>query len=148
MSTMQRIHARTTLIVGRETADVLRTEVKKVAMFEHETFEDFLDFCPEAQHSLAERYRTIFDFIDEVGWDPDTVDPAKRRFKVALTEDLINLLGLRHEDLGRAVNDRIAEHQAPIPPEIQEEITTDQLARATLDQIFRTYDRIAKDPSA
>ena len=148
MSTMQRIHARTTLTVGRDTAEVLRTEVKKVAMFEHEAFEDFLDFCPEAQHSLSLRYRTVFDLIDEVGWDPERVDPAKRRFKVALTEDLINLLALRHEDLGRAVNDRVAEHQDPIPPEIQEEITTGQLARATLDGLFRTYARLTKEPGA
>jgi hypothetical protein len=144
MSTMQRIHARTTLIVGRETADVLRVEAKKVTMFEHETFEDFLDFCPEAQHSLALRYRTVFDLIDVLGWDPDTVDPTKRRFKVALTEDLIDLLGLRHEDLGRAVDDRIAEHEGTIPPEIQEEITTDRLARVALDRLFGTYTRITR----
>ena len=63
---------------------------------------------------------------------------------IPLTEDLINLLALRHEDLGRAVNERITEHQDPIPPEIQEEITTDQLARATLNGLFRTYARIAR----
>ena len=65
-----------------------------------------------------------------------------------MTEDLINLLGLRHEDLGRAVNDRIAEHQDPIPPEIQEEITTHQLARATLAGLFRTYARLTKELGA
>jgi hypothetical protein len=144
MSTMQRIHVRTTLIVGRETADVLRVEAKKVAMFEHETFEDFLDFCPEAQHGLALRYRTVFDLIDTVGWDPEQIDATKRRFKVALTEDLINLLTLRHEDLGRAVNDRIAEHDGSIPPVILEEITTDRLARVALDRLFRTYNRATR----
>ena len=144
MSTMQRIHARTTLVVGRETADVLRVEAKKVAMFEHETFEDFLDFCPEAQHCLALHYRTVFDHIDTLGWDPDTADPAIRRFKVSLTEDLINLLGLRYEDLGRTVNDRIAEHDGPIPSEILDEITTDRLARIALDRLFRTYNRVTR----
>jgi hypothetical protein len=75
------------------------------------------------------------------GWDTEQIDPAKRRFKVALTEDLINLLTLRHEDLGRTVNDRIAEHDGPIPPEIIEEITTDRLARVALDRLFRSYAR-------
>ena len=55
-------------------------------MFEHDTFEDFLDFCPEAQRSLTLRYRTVFDLIDTLGWDPDTADPTKRRFAVASTE--------------------------------------------------------------
>jgi hypothetical protein len=30
MSTMQRIHARTMVVIDRETADVLRVETKKV----------------------------------------------------------------------------------------------------------------------
>ena len=99
MSTPERIYARAMLTVTRETADVLRLEAKKVAMFEHDPFEDLLDFCPGAQYGLARRYRDIFDLIDAVGWDPETVDPAKRRFKVPLTDDLINLIGLRRYDL-------------------------------------------------
>jgi hypothetical protein len=59
-----------------------------------------------------------------------------------LTEDLINLLTLRHEDLGRTVNDRIAEHDGPIPPEIIEEITNNRLARVALDRLFRTFARV------
>ena len=150
MSTLQRIHARTILSVDRETADVLRLEAKKVAMLEHEVFEDFLDFSPGAQYGLALRYRAVFDLIDAVGWDPDTAEPAKRRrrFEVPLTEDLIDLLGLRHEDLGLAVNDRIGEHDGPMPPEVLEEITTDRLARVVLDRLFRAYARVTKESSA
>jgi hypothetical protein len=58
MSALQRIHARTMLSVDREIADVLRLEAKKVAMFEHDLFEDFLDFSPGAQYGLALRYAT------------------------------------------------------------------------------------------
>jgi hypothetical protein len=139
MSTYQRIHARTTLTVDRETADVLRLEAKKVAMFEHDLFEDYLDFSPGAQYGLALRYRDVFDLIDAVGWDPDTNDQAKRRFEVPLTEDLINLLCLRREDLELTVKDRIAEHDGPIPPAILDEITTDRLAANALDRLFGTY---------
>jgi hypothetical protein len=144
MSALQRIHARTTLTVDRETADVLRLEAKKVAMFGHDLFEDFLDFCPEAQHSLTLRYRSVFDLIDTLGWDPATVDPVKRRFKVSLTDDLIDLLGLRRHDLMLTVDNRIAEHDGPIPPEIQDEITTDRLACVALDRLFHTYARATR----
>jgi hypothetical protein len=107
MSTPQRTHARTVLAVGRATADVLRVEAKKVAMFEHDLFEDFLDFSPEAQHGLALRYRDVFDLIDAVGWDPDKTDPTAETFEVPLTDDLINLLGLRHHDLAMSTVDRL-----------------------------------------
>jgi hypothetical protein len=43
MSTPQRIHARVMLVVDRTTADVLRLEAKKILMFGHELFEDYLD---------------------------------------------------------------------------------------------------------
>jgi hypothetical protein len=75
MSALQRIHARTMLSVDRETADVLRLEAKKVAMLEHELFEDFLDFSPLGQYALALRYRDVFDLIDAVGWDPTPPSP-------------------------------------------------------------------------
>jgi hypothetical protein len=145
MSTMQRIHARTTLTVDRETANVLRLEAKKALMFGHDLFEDFLDFCPEAQHSLTLRYRTVFDLIDVVGWDPDTVEPTKRRFKISLTEDLISLLDDRRHDLTLSVDNRLAEHDDPIPSAILEEITTDRLACVALERVFRAYARATRD---
>ena len=146
MSALQRIHARTMLSIDHETADVLRTEAKKVAMFEHDLFEDFLDFSPGAHYGLALRYRDVFDLIDALGWDPDTAQPAdrRRRFDVPLTDDLIHLLGRRHEDLGLTINNRLAEHDGPIPPEILEEITTDRLARGALDRLFGRYARATR----
>jgi hypothetical protein len=62
-----------------------------------------------------------------------------------LTEDLINLFGLRHEDLLLTVNDRLNEHDDDqIRPEVLEEITTLRLACVALDRLFRTYARVAK----
>jgi hypothetical protein len=144
MSALQRIHARTMLTVDRETADVLRLEAKKVAMFEHDLFEDFLNFSLDAQYGLSLRYRDVFDLIDAVGWDPEDTDSAKRRFEVPLTDDLVNLLGLRREDLVLTINDRIGEYAGPIPPEILDEITTDRLAIGALDRVFGRYAKTTK----
>jgi hypothetical protein len=139
MSTPQRIHARTTLVVDRKTADVLRLEVKKVLMFEHDAFEDLLDFCPEAQYGLSLRYRDAFDVIDVLHWDPEKADPNTTTFEVPLTEDLINLLGLRRYDLAMSNADRLPDHNGPITPELLAEITTNRHAAQTLDRLFRTY---------
>jgi hypothetical protein len=124
------------LVVDRETADVLSLEAKKVAMFEHDLFEDFLEFSPGAQYGLSLRYRDVFDLIDAVGWDPENADSAKRRFTVPLTDDLVDMLGLRREDLMLTINDRITEHDGQIPPEILDEITTNRLATSALDRLF------------
>ena len=83
-------------------------------MFEHDHFEDLLDFSPDAQHGLFQRYRDVFDLIDAVGCNPDKVDPAQEAFEVPLTEDLINLLGLRRYDLAMSNADRLPEHNGPI----------------------------------
>ena len=57
--------------VDPSTADVLRVEAKKVLMFNHEPFEDFLDYVPAKQLALADVYRDATAVIDAIGWDPD-----------------------------------------------------------------------------
>jgi hypothetical protein len=57
--------------VDPSTADVLRLEAKKVLMFGHEPFEDFLDYIPAKQLALADVYRDATAVIDALGWDPD-----------------------------------------------------------------------------
>ena len=59
-------------------ADVLRIEAKKVLMFNHEPFEDFLDYVPVKQLALADIYRDATAVIDAFGWDPD-MNPHTRR---------------------------------------------------------------------
>jgi hypothetical protein len=89
MSTPQPSRVRM-IAVDRETADVLRLEAKKVMVFNHELFEDFLDFGSEAQRALSMRFRDASDLIDVVGWHPDVADAAT--FEVPLTDDLVEQL--------------------------------------------------------
>jgi hypothetical protein len=144
MSTLQRTHAPTMVVVNRQTADVLRVEAKKVAMFEHENFEDFVDFSPDAQHGLAMRYSDISAAISALGWDPEKVDPHTETFDVPLTEDLINLLGIRRYDLAMTNANHLPDHNGPISAETLAEITTNRLAAQTLDRLFSTYTQAAK----
>jgi hypothetical protein len=128
MSTLQRIHARTVLSVDRETAAVLRLEAKKGRDARARALRGLPGLQPpwpvRPGAALSRRLRS--HRRRRLG--PDTAEPAnrKRRFEVPLTEDLIDLLAARHEDLGLAVNDRIGEHEGPIPPKVLEEITTDR----------------------
>ena len=63
------------ITVDPSTADVLRVEAKKVLMFNHEPFEDFLDYVPAKQLALADIFRDATAVIDALGWDPDTTAP-------------------------------------------------------------------------
>jgi hypothetical protein len=57
------------ITVDRPTADVCRLEAKKVLMFNHEPFEDYLDYLPCRQLALANIYRDATAAIDALGWD-------------------------------------------------------------------------------
>ena len=72
------------ITVDPRRADVLRIEAKKVLMFNHEPFEDFLDYVPVKQLELADVYRDATAVIDALGWDPD-INPPRDTFKVPLT---------------------------------------------------------------
>jgi hypothetical protein len=140
MSTPQRTPA-CVITVDRATADVLRLEAKQVMIFNHELFEDFLDFGPEAQYALAMRFRDASDLIDAVGWDPnDAADTAT--FEVPLTDDLVEQLRHRRWDLAATNLDRLDGISAndPIPPDLLAEITTDRLAAGALDRVIGTYE--------
>ncbi len=65
--------------VDPSTADVLRIEAKKVLMFNHDPFEDFLDYTPRRQLKLADVYRDATAIIDALGWDPEMVPPTALR---------------------------------------------------------------------
>ena len=72
------------LRVDPSTADLLRVEAKKVLMFNHEPFEDFMDYVPTKQLTLADIYRDATAVIDALGWDPDT-DGHQDSVEVPLT---------------------------------------------------------------
>ena len=84
--------------VDPSTADVLRVEAKKVLMFNHEPFEDFLDYVPSKQLTLADIFRDATAMIDALGWDPDS-DPQRESVEVPLTPGHIHQLHKRRCDL-------------------------------------------------
>src|SRR5215218_3007987 len=97
MSTPQRNHA-CRITVSSSDADALREEAKKVLMFNHDPFEDFLDYVPVKQLELADIYRDATAVIDALGWDPD-INPPRDTFKVPLTRAHIEQLHKRRCDL-------------------------------------------------
>jgi hypothetical protein len=86
------------IMVDPSTADVLRIEAKKVLMFNHEPFEDFLDYIPTKQLALADVYRDATAVIDALGWDPD-INPGQNHVEVTLTRGHIQQLHARRCDL-------------------------------------------------
>jgi hypothetical protein len=129
------------VVVNRETADVLRLEAKKILVFGHELFEDFLEYGPEAQSILATRFRDTCELITALGWNPETIDPDTTRFEVFLTDDLIEQLGKRRMDLALTNVDRLPENNGPISPELLAEITVNRLACGILTRLFNRYAR-------
>jgi hypothetical protein len=86
------------ITVSPSDADVLRVEAKKVLMFNHEEFEDFLDYVPVKQLELADIFRDATAVIDALGWDPDICVP-NRSVEVPLTRGHIEQLHNRRADL-------------------------------------------------
>jgi hypothetical protein len=86
------------ITVSPSDADVLRVEAKKVLMFNHEEFENFLDYVPVKQLELADIFRDATAVIDAVGWDPDICVPS-RSVEVPLTRGHIEQLHKRRADL-------------------------------------------------
>ncbi len=86
------------IAVDPSTADVLRIEAKKVLMFNHEPFEDFLDYVPVKQLALADIYRDATAVIDALGWDPD-ITLRRDSVQVPMTRSHIEQLHLRRADL-------------------------------------------------
>jgi hypothetical protein len=80
------------------TGDLLRLEAKKVLMFNHEPFEDFMDYVPAKQLTLADIYRDATAVIDALGWDPDT-NTQRDSVEVPVTAGHIQQLHKRRCDL-------------------------------------------------
>ncbi|HEX5923726.1 MAG TPA: hypothetical protein VFY45_07835 [Baekduia sp.] len=86
------------ITVDPSAADVLRIEAKKVLMFNHQPFEDFLDYIPTKQLALADIFRDATAVIDALGWDPDT-DVQRPSVQVPVTAGHIEQLHKRRCDL-------------------------------------------------
>ncbi len=86
------------ITVTTSDADVLRVEAKKVLMFNHEEFENFLDHVPVKQLRLADIFRDATAVIDALGWDP-AINPPRTTFNVPLTPGHIEQLHKGRADL-------------------------------------------------
>jgi len=86
------------ITVDPSDADVLRIEAKKVLMFNHEPFEDFMDYVPAKQLALADIYRDATAVIDALGWDPDKC-PPREGVEIPVTAGHIQQLHKRRGDL-------------------------------------------------
>jgi hypothetical protein len=86
------------ITVDPSTAVLLRVEAKKVLMFNHEPFEDYLDYIPTKQLALADIFRDATAVIDALGWDPD-ITTHTQSIQVPITAGHIHQLHKRRSDL-------------------------------------------------
>jgi hypothetical protein len=139
MSAHQGIYA-CRITVSPSDADVLRDEAKKVLMFNHEPFEDFLDYVPVKQLVLADVYRDATSVIDAVGWDPD-LNPPRDTFKVPLTHAHIEQLHKRRADLLDTNLDLLTDIGADNPANaiVMSEIHANRHGVEALNRVFDAY---------
>jgi hypothetical protein len=128
------------ITVARQTADVLRIEAKKVLMFNHEPFEDYLDYIPSRQLMLADIYRDATAVIDAVGWYPDIAEPQER-VEVPLTAAHIEQLHKRRCDLLDTNLDLLTDIGADNDANalIMADIHVNRRATEALDRVFDAY---------
>ncbi len=79
------------ITVTTSDADVLRLEAKKVLMYKHEGFEDFVYHVPVKQLAQADIFRDATAVIDALGWDP-ALNPPRKTFTVPLTSGHVEQL--------------------------------------------------------
>ncbi len=128
------------ITVTTSDADVLRVEAKKVLMFNHEEFEDFLDYVPVKQLALADIFRDATAVIDAVGWDP-RINPPRETFKVPLTHGHIEQLHKQRTDLLDHNLDLISDIGADLEFNaiITSQIHANRRSVEALNRIFSAY---------
>ncbi len=128
------------ITVTTSDADVLRDEAKKVLMYNHEEFENFLDHVPVKQLWLADIFRDATAVIDVVGWDP-RLNPPRETFTVPLTHGHIEQLHKGRADLLNHNLDLISETGADreVNDMITSEIHANRRSVEALNRIFKAY---------
>jgi hypothetical protein len=128
------------ITVDPSDADVLRIEAKKVLMFNHEPFEDFLDYVPARQLALADIYRDATAVIDALGWDPDAA-ANQDSIEVPLTPGHIQELHGRRCDLLDTNLDLLTDigGDRQINTIIMSEIHANRRSVEALNRIFDAY---------
>lgn len=140
MSTKQRNDA-CLVSVGPSEADVLRQQTLVTLEANHYFFEEILEFGPEAQQALAQRYRDAFAVLDAVGRrrpedPPETVD-------VPITPGHAEQLFQRRYELGHANIDRLTVRDSELDPVLREEIdadiAADRCAAQAIDALISSW---------
>jgi hypothetical protein len=128
------------ITVDSSTGDLLRAEAKKVLMFNHEPFEDFLYYIPAKQLTLADIYRDATAVIDALGWDPDST-PQRESVQVPLTAAHIQQLHKRRCDLLDTNLDLLEDigDDAEALDIIMAEIHNNRRAVEALNRVFNAY---------
>jgi hypothetical protein len=126
------------ITVDPSTADVLRVEAKKVLMFNHEPFEDFLDYVPTKQLALADVFRDATAVVDALGWDPET-STQKGRVEVPLTTSHVQQLHRRRCDLLDTNLDLLTEIGADNHAIVMAEIHANRHGVEALNRGFDAY---------
>jgi hypothetical protein len=128
------------ITVSSSDADVLRVEAKKVLMFNHDPFEDFLDYVPVQQLALADIYRDATAVIDALGWDP-RINPPRTTFQVPLTRGHIEQLHKRRTDLLDTNLDLLTEIGADKDDNVitMGEIHANRRSVEALNRVFAAY---------
>jgi hypothetical protein len=129
------------ITVDGQTADVLREEARKVLVFNHEWFEDFLDFTAVGQEALVDIFCDAIAVIKTVGWEPDL--HGAERFAIPLTAGHIEQLHKRRDDLDATNLDLLDDFEGAETDEqaakIEAEMTTNRVAMQALDRLFTDY---------
>lgn len=137
MSALQRNDA-AMVGVDPSTADVLRQQTLVTLEANHYYFEEILEFGPEAQLALAQRYRDAFAVLDAIGWRRPDDPPAE--VDVPITPGHAEQLFQRRYELGHRNIDRLATRDAEPDPAVRAEIdaaiATDRQAASTLDRFI------------
>ena len=128
------------IMVDPSTADVLRVEAKKVLVFNHEPFEDLLEYIPAKQLSVADVYRDAIAVIDALDWDPDTT-PQTESIQVPLTAAHVAQLHVRRCDLLATNLDLLTEIGADRQANavVMAEIHANRHATEALNRVFDAY---------
>jgi len=128
------------ITVDPSTAAVLRLEAKKVLMFGHEPFEDFLDYIPAKQLALADVFRDATAVVDALGWDPDT-NPDHDNVQVPLTRGHVEQLHRRRGDLLDTNLDLLTDIGADNDANaiVMAEIHANRHGVEALNRVFDTY---------
>jgi hypothetical protein len=128
------------ITVDPSTAVLLRVEAKKVLMFNHEPFEDFLDYIPTKQLALADIFRDATAVIDALGWDPDITTHTKN-VQVPITAGHIHQLHKRRSDLLDTNLDLLEDigTDAEDPSLIMADIHANRRSVEALNRVFDAY---------